>query len=132
MKLNDAAVEIFFEFLIGHFNGSMSLKILVDNSEIFYKEKIEDKILTIQTKIMLPCKISFETNNKNPITDTLLDKNGIIIQDKFIELTKCKLGKWPVSLDKILHGNCYWGLPGLIEVNFDEPNFLLWHLKNNI
>ena len=132
MKSNDSAVEIFFEFLIGHCNGSMSLKIFVDNSEIFYKEKIKDKILTVQTKVVLPCKISFETNNKNPITDTVLDKNGIVIQDKFIELTKCTLGKWPVNLDKILHGNCYWGLPGLIEINIDESNFLLWHLKNSI
>jgi hypothetical protein len=133
MKLNNPhAVEIHMVFKVGHCNGSMSLKILHNNIVISDFERIEQNYLTVDTKITLPCTLSFVTGNKNLETDTRLDENGQIVEDKFIQVTDIRLGRYPVNLEKSFDGQLYWWLPGTVNLHFDESNFLLWHLKNNI
>jgi hypothetical protein len=133
MKLNNPhAVELHMVFKIGHCNGSMSLKILHNNTVISDFERIEQNYLTVDTKITLPCTLSFVTDNKNLETDTRLDEHGQIVEDKFIQVTDIRLGRYPVNLEKSFDGQLYWWLPGTVNLHFDESNFLLWHLKNNI
>ena len=133
MKLNNPhAVEIHMVFKVGHCNGSMSLKILHNNIVISDFERIEQNYLTVDTKITLPCTLSFVAGNKNLETDTRLDENGQIVEDKFIQVTDIRLGRYPVNLEKSFDGQLYWWLPGTVNLHFDESNFLLWHLKNNI
>jgi len=125
-------VELHMTFNIGHCNGSMSLTILANDFVLATFEQIDQTTLTINRTVTLPCKLTFITGNKNPLIDTQLDADGKIIQDKFIEITDIQLGRFPVNIYKCLQGQSYWGLSGSVSVNFDEPNFLLWHLKNNM
>ena len=133
MKLNEQnLVELHMTFNVGHCNGSMSLTILDNNCVIATFDQINQPTLTIDRFITLPCKLTFITGNKNSLIDTKLDADGKITQDKFIEVTGIRLGRFPVNIYKCLQGQSYWGLPGSVSVHFDESNFLLWHLKNNI
>jgi hypothetical protein len=123
--------ELYMVFHVGHCNGSMSLKILCNDEIIDEFDQIEQKYLIVNKQIKLPCTLTFVTGNKNPATDTLVDADGNITEDKFIEVTDLRLGRIPLDPYQFFKGKSYWGFPGATTLEFQEPNFLLWHLKNN-
>lgn len=135
--MNFTNVTLDLEF--GIYNGSMSA-ILSSNQTIIAKlANIVDSIQHIECKIQLPNSITIELANKNEKYDTLLDNNKIV-QDKYVKLSKLTLGNIPIT---DLHSICqythhgvsvadnYWGFNGSVKIEFDESEFILWHLKHN-
>jgi RecA/RadA recombinase len=74
--------------------------------------------------------------------DTKLDSNNNIIADKYVLLSAMKLGEIPVRSNKLFdicdyatrdgHSkNTFWAFDGQVIIDFDEKDFIKWHLKNN-
>lgn len=132
-------LKFFLEF--GRCNGSMSLNISDNDHQLGFLENVNG-IKEFNYEISLPNKINLHLSNKNTKTDTKIDLQGGIIADKYVKLISMSLGGIPINsmnLFKIcrytvngqIDFNTYWGFNGLVEIEFNEINFLKWHLKSN-
>lgn len=120
----------------GNCNGTMDVNIYSDDQLIIsIVDPLEENII-VDTLLSLPCKLIISLSGKNA-NDTKLN-NGLIVADKYVQLTALSLGNIPVN-PKNLFDICnindskkdtYWGFNGKVTINFDEENFIAWHLKN--
>lgn len=130
--------QIEFEFRIGHCNGSMDLQILVNEIQVQNFSQIESEFLTFRQIIEWPSTMTIVVDGKNLLTDTVVDQDGKIFKDKFIELTAMKVDKIDLGFDlsKIIvldtgHtkiNSLYWGFNGKVRLCFDQRDSFLWHL----
>lgn len=134
--------QLTFDFSIGHYNSTMSLKILSKNKVLLDKKTFENEKFVFSTEISWPDPVFFILDGKGP-NDTLVDESGNIVKDKFIKLESIVVDRMAVHIiplldcveldtgTQILKTN-YWGFNGTAKINFDKDNTLLWHLNNAI
>ena len=135
-------VDLELEFDIGHCNGSMSFTIMCNDSILEKVSNIVDKKYIVKTQMSLPGTIKILVFNKNMNTDTKIDSDGNILEDKFIQLRELRMGRIAVS-SAVLKNLCsytrnketvqdtYWGFPGMVEIEFNQAEVVAWHLINN-
>lgn len=103
-----------------------------DNCLQTYSNVNEEKIL-FATEITLPTCLQFKVSGKNHNKDTLLDAEGKIIADKYIILKNLSLGLIPINTNLLFsicsNNNTFWSTNETISINFDESDFILWHMK---
>ena len=128
-----------FEMLLkfGFFNGAMGVNIYANNDLIDSYQGNTRELVTVNKIINLPCTIRVELSGKTS-RDTQLE-DGKIINDKYVKLIGMRLGKIPVNeanmfnLCKLDDGrnDIFWGRNGTVEIDLDEEDFIIWHLKND-
>jgi hypothetical protein len=134
--------QLTFNFAIGHYNGTMSLKAVSGKKVLIDKKTFEDKEFSFSTEIAWPDPVVFIIENKGP-NDTLVDELGNVSMDKFIKLESMIVDRMPVHIialldcvslttdTQVLKTN-YWGFNGVATVLFDRNDTLSWHLNNAI
>jgi hypothetical protein len=132
------SAAITFDFTIGHYNGSMGMRILANEQEIDYNESFEKDSYSFSTSVSWPSIITIEVFGKNQNCDTQVDDQGNILADKFIRLDKLVVDRMdvPLNKNKIMLDTgtektpvVYWGFNGRIIIELDGPDSFLWHLK---
>lgn len=122
-------------------NGHFEINVINENNLV--RLNIDD-IIHFNCKLNLPSKLIIDISGKNYNTDTLIDPNGNILKDKFCKLKSMTLGNIPIK-ESLIFNLCrykhdhsetevfdtYWGFNGIVTINFDEENFIKWHLKHN-
>lgn len=82
---------------IGQYKGSsMSLCVSANGKTIFDVDSTDKTKLDIEFECDLPTEIIFDVGNKGPM-DTLVDSNGKIIQDKFVQVDNVIVDRLPVK-----------------------------------
>lgn len=97
----------------------------------------------VNLSIIMPAEIKIELSGKNMQTDTKVDADGRIVQDKYIKIVGMSLGRHPIPEHKIYEmcrfistnddevlGN-FFGRPGVVYIVFDQPDPVRWHLARN-
>lgn len=84
-----------FRFKIGLYsNTSMGLKVRVNNKTILDVDQFLQDWHELEFSAMLPLIVEFETIGKM-LSDTLIDSNGDILEDKFISIEQMSVdGIW--------------------------------------
>ena len=131
-----------FKFSIGHYNGTMSMKIMSGGKQLLSIDQFEKNTFEFTTDINWPDAVEFIVSNKGPL-DTEVGASGEILQDKFIKLESLIVDRMSVHIlalldcveletkDQILKTN-YWGFNGCARLKFDRDDTLSWHLNNAI
>ena len=134
--------QLTFNFVVGHYNGTMSMKAVSGKKVLIDKKTFEDGEFSFSTEISWPDPVIFILENKEP-NDTLVDESGNVLMDKFIKLESMIVDRMPVHIialldcvslttdTQVLKTN-YWGFNGIATVEFDKNNTMLWHLNNAI
>ena len=134
--------DLELKFTIGHCNGSMSLTIMYNDSIIDTVENIADRYYVAKARIELPGKIQILVSNKDMNTDTKVDHEGNIVEDKFVQIAELRVGRVAVN-SAVLKDLCsytrngetvtdtYWGFPGVVQIEFDQAEVVAWHLIHN-
>lgn len=134
-------IKIELEF--GLCNGSMNVDIYETDHLISTVNGSNNTSITVNTSINLPCDLKFVLTNKNNKKDTIVDSTGKIIADKFVILKKLVVGRIPVhttTLFKVCRlttdcgkdlYNTFWGFNGIVTIDFNNSNLLLWHMTHN-
>jgi hypothetical protein len=130
-KLNCSQVQLYFKFgqvrgtyMSVHVNG---IDVVPDSNEQAMVELCVD----------FPCELLISLEGKDNNVDTVVDSDGKIIQDKFVQLTEARvdrvivdhnfLQKWPVVSDSF--ATTYFGFNGQVSLKFNEPTGFHWLLK---
>lgn len=113
-------------------NSSMSLCISVNNKTYNYNDLNQNNEIEIDIKFPSVCK--FETYGKNE-QDTIVDKDGKIIQDKYIILKDIQIDGFsvdPFYLTRFLDFHTekngtiktnFWSFNGICLINFSPTPF---------
>ncbi len=122
------------EFTFGHCNGTMCLEVF-DGDKLLKKYQNDSlETETLVAEISLPTQLKFVVSGKNYNTDTKVDEQGNITADKCVILKNLKLGNIPIGVgllySMLSSKDVYFGRNDTITVDFDEDDFILWHLKN--
>jgi len=76
---------------VGHCRGtSMSLCVTVNGEEIYKADSIDEPTIIIEHSAILPLSLIFDVGNKSD-SDTVIDSNGKILEDKFIQVDRLLL-----------------------------------------
>ena len=132
--------RLIFDFTIGHYNGTMSMRAVSGDRVLFDKKNFDTDKFSFETEISWPDPVHFFLSNKNP-NDTLVDESGTIVQDKFIKLESITVDRLPVHIVALLEcveidtgvdiiKTNYWGFNGVSRILFDRDDTLSWHLNN--
>ena len=126
------------------FNGSMSVQIKDQEQVIYSREDLPEGSWRVDLEIAWPTTVNIELSNKGK-NDTLLDEQGMIVQDKAIEVTEVLINNFPIHqdlVDKIFvcrrSGSAtstnenWWAWNGTVQINFDHasPMRYLLSLRN--
>ena len=121
-------------------NGSMIADIYSNEILVTTIKNARDEVL-IDFETDLPAKLKIAVSNKDNSLDTLLDDSGLVIQDKYVKLTRLSVGYIPVSSGVLFnicrytpeHGaecnNTYWGFNGIATIDISKSDSLDWHLS---
>lgn len=134
-------IKINFTLLFGNCNGYMSAKIYTNKDLLLKLDNFVDPVQKISLDINFPSVLIFDITGKNMLSDTKLDDNNNIVEDKFIKIKELTVGYLPVN-DNFLPKICkfttkfgevttsdFWHTNGRVLIEFDEPDFIKWHLK---
>lgn len=126
---------------LGECNGFMNSRWSA-NGHYITKQNHSSNTSEIEFRIKLPSTITIELSGKNPMTDTIVNGDGRIIQDKFIKIDGMWLARHPIpehiymkmcevdnGVDKFT--TSYFGFNGTVTINFNELDPIMWHFKNN-
>ena len=119
-------------------NGSMAVEIHTDQGLVTALSN-QTGIVQINHSMIFPNTVKFKLTNKNPNTDTKVI-DGKIVADKNVQLTNLIIGNIPVESHKLFNIcnyryndqttiNTFWAFNGIVTIDFDVDNFILWHLK---
>ena len=112
-------------------NDSMNIEILEGDNVLYTGSNLDSGKLDINCTITWPSVIIIKLSNKGP-DDTVVDGNGIVVNDKAIILEELALNNFPLELnvmEQLVDGIIYWGFNGEIKMNFTEKNPMRWLLK---
>ena len=125
-------------------NGSLTVKIKDQNQVVYIGEDLPEGQWVAEFKIDWPTTVYIQLSNKQ-LNDTQLDQNGLIIQDKVIEVTDVLINNFPIHqdlVDKIFvcrrEGSTvdtnenWWAWNGTVQINFNHasPMRYLLSLQN--
>jgi hypothetical protein len=132
---------------IGHCNGAMDMIVQDRSGTIDRQEKISQSTLELNYSIALPNQLTIKLSGKNYNTDTLVDNNGNITQNKYIKLKKLWFGKIELNELSLIQICCYqtdrdtqsrfstlWDSNGTVTMDlFDKTSIeFLLHLHNKL
>jgi hypothetical protein len=127
---------------VGECNGFMNSRWFANDTCMAEIAPSQSGDLDVEFSISLPCVIRIELSNKNLETDTVINSDGAITQDKFIMIKNMWLARRPIP-DSIFMNMCdlktvndnfktaYFGFPGVVTICFDEKDPIIWHFKYN-
>jgi hypothetical protein len=130
--------KLIIDFHIGHYNGTMGMKIHVNDTLAFFQQSFDQEKLQFVWDIDMPGRVRIEVFNKQHL-DTLVDDQQKIIRDKYIKIEKISLGGVVINTG-ILHNmiilqtnngqlkSSYFGFNGYCDIPFDQKNSFYWHL----
>jgi hypothetical protein len=132
--------ELKLKFKIGHCNGSMSMKIFINDQLTGDYSQFDDDYITVKQMIDWPCVVKIVITNKNNLYDTQVDSHGKVIADKYIELKEIMIDRM-LATQSVINAIClntiddiinslYWGFNGTVYIKLDQPDSFEWHLKN--
>lgn len=88
--------NISFKFTAGFIQGkTMEMSILLNN-KIAWEEKIEQENFVVVLDCVFPCEITFVLKGKEK-TDTIVDKDEKILQDKFLRIDSIVIDRMPIK-----------------------------------
>jgi len=131
-KLNRSQVQLHFKF--GQVRDTY-MSVRVNGMDVV---PAANEQAMIEVCVDFPGELLIELGGKDNNIDTIVDSNGKIIQDKFVQLTQVKidrmnisnhfLQKWPIVNNSFT--TTYFGFNGQVRLKFDEPTSFHWLLKN--
>jgi len=133
--------QIDLDFRIGHHATGLGLAISTDEKLVYQSHSLMIDQLSIRLQVHLPCKILFEVVGRHE-HDTVIDHQGCILKDKFIEFSKLSLDGFPIetwtipsshlhfSGDPTVSNKNFWSRNGHAQLVLDEPDPLLWILNH--
>ena len=131
-------VRLNIEFEMGYCNGYMHCRILNHDEEIFDIKNNEDEILKLDFATNWPTTLKFQLTNKDPNNDTVIDKNGKILYNKFMRLKKFAVNNLPLiepNLYKISvfagENEIFWDRNDTATIELTEDNPTRWLLSLN-
>ena len=125
-------------------NGSMSISIQDQDRTVYSANDLPAGAWRTSFEIAWPTTVHIQLGNKGP-TDTLLDDQGQIMEDKAIEVTKVLINNFPIHqdlVDKIFvcrragstvdTNENWWAWNGTVQIRFDHtsPMRYLLSLQN--
>lgn len=130
---NFNSCQLTLKFRFGKTNDDyMNLMIVHNHSEYSVFPDSND-CATFQVDLNLPDSLLISVSNKNQF-DTIVDKNGNIAEDRFVQLYSAHLDGFELN-HNFLHKkiklittenneviSSYFGFNGSVTLNFDEPN----------
>jgi hypothetical protein len=130
-----------FELKFSFSNGAMQVTVSDHRSTLLELINVTDPLVKYSVDIMLPTKLTFTLSGKGKY-DTKMDANNNIISDKYVLLSSMTLGGIPIQLGKLFDicnysangktvKDTFWAFNGSAFIDFDEEDFIRWHLKNN-
>lgn len=139
------SVTILLEF--GHCNGTMDLVVKDRHGTLDDIKKINQQQITLNYSIALPNQLVIHLTGKNYTTDTHLDNQGNIVNNKFVKLQQLWLGNIELNPETLIQVCEYqtdrdskkrfstlWDCNGTVTMDFFDKTsteFLL-HLNNKI
>lgn len=94
-----------------------------------------------ETEITFPAEFEITLSGKGP-GDTVIDSDGNIIKDKYIEILNIEVDRIP-CVPHYVHQRvtletedgqevtaAYWGFNGVVKLNFKEANSFFWALHS--
>jgi len=137
--MNSALTKLELEFKIGHCNGTMRMQMFIDDILIADYVNIASDSLRVEHQFMWPATLKLVLSDKNLSSDTKINNDGKIVEDKFIELKKISVDGVDANIEFmqriVLNTNkekikaYYWGFNGTVEIAFDQIDSFAWHLK---
>lgn len=133
-----------FNLKVGFFQGrSMTLQILSNQQELWPSTGFERPVEQITLQVDLPARIEFVLSNRNR-SDTEIDKDGNILQDKFIHLESLVvfdtlIESYKISQDvmvyrdndqEIINPSFFWNKNGKAILDIDQSDPLCWLLHH--
>lgn len=136
MNLTKIDIELNFN----QYNGAMTVEIF-DRNGVVSLLKDCNGIVKQSHLLDFPNFLKFKLSNKNSKTDTKV-VNGEILADKYTQLTSLTVGGIPVDVatlfkicsyeyNQVTAFDTFWAFNGEVTINFQEQDFIYWHLKNN-
>lgn len=129
--------QITIEFEFGLVNDSHMYVEIENNNEIAVVTP-QDNIWC--SDITLPTLIKINVSGKNHNTDTIVDEDGNILQDKYAKINRIALDCFELhtiylhqmitlnAVDGNKHTTCYFGFNGQVELDFNKTNVLEQYL----
>ena len=140
MLTNQSDLDL--EFKIGHCNSTMSMEILVDDTPMASYPSFDTNRFVLKHRINWPSTLKIVLSNKNLLHDTMVDADGKIIADKYIQLTRVVVDRIETTVEYINSvvlntddnkiTTTYWGFNGFVELDFTQENSFMWHLAQRI
>jgi hypothetical protein len=126
---------------VGHCRGtSMSLCVTANGEEIYKADSIQETTIMIEHSAMLPLSLIFDVGNKSD-SDTVIDSNGKILEDKFIQVDRLLLDgldikPWVLqsrvfefeSLNSVTKTNCF-AYNGQASMTIKQTDLLEYFLE---
>lgn len=133
--MKTANISLSLEF--GESNGTMDLSI-ADESTIIKQVTDGQGHVTLDFPVDFPNTLTLHLSGKGS-RDTMVNREGEIISDKYVKLIGLKVGGVPVDHNKLfnicnyehdggIYQDVFWGFNGKVDIKFNEPNFIKWHL----
>jgi hypothetical protein len=125
-------------------NGSLNIEIKDQEHVVYVGEDLPEGSWIAEFNIDWPTTVHIQLSNKQH-NDTQLDQNGLIIQDKVIEVTDVLINNFPIHqdlVDKLFvcrrEGSAvdtnenWWAWNGAVQINFNHtsPMRYLLSLQN--
>ena len=130
---NFSECKLRIRFKLGKCNNKL-FNINVNNQELIPLETDSSIHAVFEQKIKLPTSIEIRTSGKDPNTDTIVDKDGKIVQDLYAQIIEVSLDNFQLD-EKYLHQKIdvktesgeiyttsYIGFNGVTILNFQEEN----------
>lgn len=130
-----------FELTFSFSNGAMQVIVSDRQSTLLELNDVTDPLVKCSISIMLPTTLTFTLSGKGKY-DTKMDADKNIISDKYVLLSSMTLGGIPIQSGKLFDvcnysandktvKDTFWAFNGQASIDFDEKDFIKWHLKNN-
>lgn len=130
-----------FELKFSFSNGAMRVIVEDNDSILLDLHDVNEEVVQQSIDVMLPTKLKFTLSGKGR-SDTKVDENNNIISDKYVLLTSMSLGRIPMQTGTIYNicnyttadgtnKDTFWAFNGQVIIDFDEEDYIKWHLKNN-
>lgn len=136
--------KLHLEFDIGFCRGkSMGMRILVNGVLVDQATVFTTTVYVLDLDVSMPLKVVFQLYNKDLNKDTIVSADGVILEDKFVRLSRAVLGGVEIPEHVLIQTfDCdfardqqkriYWGEPGTVTMSIADENIVSWHLKTLI
>ena len=121
-------VNLSIEFEMGFCNGYMHCRVLNNDKEIFDIKNNDDEVLKLDFATVWPTTLRFELSNKDQNKDTVVDKNGNILYNKFMRLKKFTVNNLPLSDPNLYKITVF---AGINETSWDKNGTATIELTDN-